>query len=236
MSRSSDGSGTLCLSKTGATTSSQILKPTLSRNPHSATVAEDAVLRTGESAGLRELSRTFAALRILALAVLAFIPWSEVGAAPNRVPAQVPNAQVVPDWLSPGTAAQLDVGIAVQLPELVPAPFAGEPAIEASNGYYSLYWLIPGAPPTYLQITGEAGGTIPDYSAYDRNVELKQNAEVQGFPAYHDLTPVYDLVYWQVNNVVYSVESEGLTDTDSVSLANNLAVLTYGRGATRRHP
>ncbi len=200
-------------------------KPVLSRNPHLATLAEVAELRTGDTTGLRELSRTYWALRLVALAVLAFIPWSLVGAAPERVPAQVPNAQVVPEWLSSETAAQLAVGIDVLLPEVVPAPFEGEPAVEASDGYYSLYWLIPGTPPTYLQITGEAGGTIPDYSAYDRNVELVQNAEVQGFPAYHDLTPVYDLVYWQVDNVVYSVESQGLTDTDSLSLANSLAVL-----------
>ena len=63
------------------------------------------------------------------------------------------------------------------------------PDVTADEGYYSLYWVVPGSPPTFLQITGEVGGTIPDYSKHDRNNQLVQNAEVQGQPAYHDLTP-----------------------------------------------
>ncbi|MBN9013779.1 MAG: hypothetical protein J0H25_12265 [Rhizobiales bacterium] len=112
------------------------------------------------------------------------------------------------------------------MPSDVPTPFSGEPAISASSGYYNLYWLIPGSPPTFLSITGEAGGTIPDYSKYDRNVQLTANASVNGADAYHDLTPIYDLVYWKVNGVVYSVESRNMTGTDSLSLANSLVVLT----------
>jgi hypothetical protein len=168
--------------------------------------------------------------RLIALAGLFVLPITNVNAAPESVPENAVAAQIVPDWLSAETAAQLDVGIDVFLPEVVPAPFEGEPAVEVHDGYYSLYWLLPGSPPTYLLITGEAGGTIPDYSEYDRNVELEVNAEVQGYPAYHDLTPVYDLIYWQVDNVVYSVESRNLSDTDTLTLANNLALLDTSAG------
>ncbi|MCC6790580.1 MAG: hypothetical protein IT336_02790 [Thermomicrobiales bacterium] len=55
---------------------------------------------------------------------------------------------------------------------------------------------------------------------------MEQNAEVNGVPAYHDLTPIYDLVYWESNGVVYSVESQGLTDESSLTLASALHVLT----------
>jgi hypothetical protein len=176
------------------------------------------------------------ASRFIALAVLLVLPITHVNAAPESVPENAVAAQIVPDWLSPETATQLDVGIDVLLPEFVPAPFEGEPSIEASDGYYSLYWLIPGSPPTYLRITGEAGGTIPDYSEYDRNVQLEVNAEVQGYPAYHDLTPVYDLIYWQVDNVVYSVESQNLSDTDSLTLANSLSLLDTSGGQPEATP
>jgi hypothetical protein len=131
----------------------------------------------------------------------------------------------VPAWLSPESAASLDLGFPVLVPADVPAPFSGEPAIDARDGYYSLYWLIPGSPPTYLMITGEVGGTIPDFSYYDRNIQLQVNAEVRGQPAYHDLTPIYDKVYWEENGVVYTVDSKGLAATDSLSLANALIPL-----------
>jgi hypothetical protein len=132
----------------------------------------------------------------------------------------------MPDWLSADSAASLNVGIDVLVPSEPPAPFGGEPSISASDGYYNLYWLIPGSPPTFLSITGEAGGTIPAYSKYDRNVELTVNASVNGADAYHDVTPIYDLVYWEVGGVVYSVESQNMTGTDSLSLAQSLVVLT----------
>ena len=130
--------------------------------------------------------------------------------------------------MSPETAATLDLGFDVLVPGYVPQPFAGEPAVTASEGFYSLYWVMPGTPPTFLQITGEVGGTIPDYSKHDRNVQLVENAEVQGNPAYHDLTPIYDLVYWQVGSVVYTVESHNLGDDDSLALANGLLLLAPG--------
>jgi hypothetical protein len=182
-------------------------------------------LRTGDAAGLSGSTRIAAALRVIALAALIALPVFRVSAAQSDEDEQLAASQIVPDWLSDESAAQLAVGIDVMLPEVVPGPFDGEPDITASNGFYSLYWLLPGSPPTYLQINGEVGGEIPDYSYYDRNVQLEINAEVQGYPAYHDLTPIYDLIYWQIDDVVYSVESSNLTDTDSLTLANSLAVL-----------
>ena len=134
-------------------------------------------------------------------------------------------AQSTPDWMSADSAAQLAVGIDVLVPWSLPAPFSGEPQISASSGYYSLYWFIGGGSPTLLQIIGEAGGTIPAYSKYDRNVELVANATVNGVTAYHDQTPIYDLVYWQIGNVVYSVESQN-SSVDSLTIANGLAAIS----------
>ena len=99
-----------------------------------------------------------------------------------------------PDWMSAETASRLSVGIDVYAPSYIPGPFGGEPEVQAYDGYYSLYWQIPGAPPP-LRVTGELGGVIPDFSYYDRNIQLEQNATVQGYPAYHDVSPIYDTVY-----------------------------------------
>lgn len=131
----------------------------------------------------------------------------------------------LPDWLSSEAAARLAIGIDVLVPSYVPAPLGGEPEIQASDGYYSLYWLIPGAPPTYLRVTGTAGGEIPAFSYYDRNVQLVQNDTVMGYPAWHDVTPIYDLVYWQVGNVVYTVESHNMVGDTTIGVANALMSL-----------
>ena len=138
---------------------------------------------------------------------------------------QTALAQGAPDWLSDDGAASLGVGIDVLVPPTLPAPFAGEPTIEASSGAYILYWFVGGGPPTFLQISGVAGGSIPDYSKYDRNVELTQNATVSGFPAYHDLTPIYDLVYWDTGGVVYSVEVQNAS-SDALTIAGSLVSLS----------
>ncbi len=167
-------------------------------------------------------------LTLLSLLVLLFGGYhsaAAITAAPG--PVAVPGGmRAAPDWMSADTATRLDLGFDVLVPGWVPAPFSDEPRVAASAGYYSLYWMLPGGPPTYLEITGTVGGTIPDFSWYDRNNQLVQNADVQGYPAYHDLTPAYDLVYWQVGDVVYSVNSQNLAETDSLSLANALEVLT----------
>ncbi len=162
-------------------------------------------------------------IAIIAMALLFVAPVAE--AAPGSSQPPIISANQLPDWLSSDTAARLNVGIDVLVPSYVPEPFGGEPEVQASDGYYSLYWLIPGAPPTYLRITGTAGGEIPAYSYYDRNVQLEQNDSVMGYPAWHDDTPIYDLVYWQVGNVVYTVESHNLVSDTTMGIANSLMSL-----------
>jgi hypothetical protein len=137
--------------------------------------------------------------------------------------------QVLPDWMPEESAATLDVGIDVLVPLNVPSPFLGVPQINAGGGFYSLYWYVGGGEPTLLQINGTAGGEIPAYSKYDRNVQLEANASVNGYTAYRDLTPIYDLIYWQVGSVVYSVESQN-SSVDSLTLANSLVVLAIPGG------
>jgi hypothetical protein len=133
--------------------------------------------------------------------------------------------QAIPDWMTEDIASQFAIGMDVLVPFSLPEPFSGIPQYSASPGYYSLYWYVGGGSPTLLQIIGQDGGTIPDYSKYDRNVELTANASVNGNTAYRDLTPIYDLVYWQVGSVVYSVESQNST-VDSLTIANGLGVLS----------
>lgn len=177
----------------------------------------------------------FGFVRLVAVIVLA-LTWLTTSASATPSPSQTAPifAAQLPDWLSPETAARLSVGIDVLVPSYVPAPFAGEPEVQTSDGFYSLYWLIPGAPPTYLRITGTAGGEIPAFSYYDRNVQLEQNDSVMGYPAWHDDTPIYDLVYWQVGNVVYTVESHNLAGDTTMGIANSLISLvipgTDGQG------
>jgi hypothetical protein len=160
---------------------------------------------------------------VLALVLPVSVPLVE--AAPGTTDHTITTGRQLPDWLSPETAVRLAVGIDVLIPEYVPAPFGGEPEVQASDGFYSLYWLIPGAPPTYLRITGTAGGEIPAFSYYDRNNQLVQNDSVMGYPAWHDVTPIYDLVYWQVGNVVYTVESHNMTGDTTMGVANSLMSL-----------
>jgi antitoxin (DNA-binding transcriptional repressor) of toxin-antitoxin stability system len=118
------------------------------------------------------------------------------------------------------------VGFTVLAPSYIPGPFGSLPSVSASSGYYSMYWVIPGAPPTYLLVIG--GDSIPDYSKYDRNVPLTQNDSVMGYPAWHDQTPDYDLVYFIMDGVVYSVESNNLSGDTTMGIANSLAsVDTY---------
>lgn len=138
----------------------------------------------------------------------------------------VARAQANPAWMTPDQAAALDVGIPALAPSYVPEPFADyAPAINTANGYYRLYWQVPGGTPTFLQITGTLGGQIPAGSPYDLNNQLVVNSAVRGYDAYHDATPVYDSVWWAEGSVVYSVQSRGLP-TDAVSFANALMAVT----------
>lgn len=141
-------------------------------------------------------------------------------AAPDRASVSQSRDQNV-DYLGPSSAARLSLDFPVFVPSYVPGPFSGEPAVDAGGGFYSLYWMIPGAPPTFLQVTGQVGGTLPAGSPYDLNVQLSVNATVQGYDAIHDVTPAYDAVWWIAGGVLYSVESLNMA-TDSLSLANSL--------------
>jgi hypothetical protein len=170
------------------------------------------------------IARVISAVMLFSLLAVGSVPGT-VAAAPAQQTNRAPVAyQVVPDWMPAEMVDQLAVGIDVLVPLAIPAPFSGIPQVSASSGYYSLYWFVGGGEPTLLQITGTAGGEIPAYSKYDRNVQLEANASVNGVTAYHDFTPIYDLIYWQVGNVVYSVESQH-SSVDSLSLANGLALL-----------
>ena len=135
-------------------------------------------------------------------------------------------AQANPGWMMPDQAARLDVGIPALAPSYIPEPFADyTPEINTASGYYRLYWQVPGGTPTFLQVTGTLGGQIPAGSPYDLNNQLVVNSNVRGFDAYHDVTPVYDSVWWAEGNVVYSIQSRGLP-TDAVSFANALMAVT----------
>lgn len=156
-----------------------------------------------------------------------------VAAAPSYA-ATVPAvfAQNV-DWLSAEEAAKLDIGMDVQVPSWVPEPFSGtSPSVSASAGYYQLYWIISGGPPTFLYVEGVAGGSLPAGSLADLNKELSINASVQGWDAIHDIgipagssTPIYDQVWWVANGVRYTVSSNNMTGTDSLSLAQSMVTL-----------
>lgn len=171
--------------------------------------------------------RTFLHFPRMMLVILLSMTWfvSVAEAAPGQQQSIPAAGYQLPDWLSAETASRLAIGIDVLVPSYVPAPFGGEPEVLASDGYYSLYWLIPGAPPTYLRITGTAGGEIPAFSYYDRNVQLEQNDSVMGYPAWHDVTPIYDLVYWQIGSVVYTVESHNMVGDTTMGVANALISL-----------
>lgn len=129
------------------------------------------------------------------------------------------------DWMSADQAAQLDLGFTVLAPSWVPAPFGGSPSIQASGGYYSLYWMNGGGAPTFLQITGEVGGSLPAGSPADLNNQLFINATVQGYDAIHDVTSIYDNVWWIAGGVLYMVSSNNMTGVDSLTLANSLIAL-----------
>jgi hypothetical protein len=141
-------------------------------------------------------------------------------AAPGQPTADEQRFQNV-DYLGADAAAALALEFPVLVPASVPAPFGGEPAVQGGGGFYSLYWMVSGGAPTFLQITGEVGGQLPAGSPYDLNVQLSVNANVQGNDAIHDVTDVYDTVWWISGGVLYTVQSRNMA-TDSLSLANSL--------------
>lgn len=152
---------------------------------------------------------------ILALMVAVLLAFSIIPAA---------RAQNV-DWMTSDQAAALDLSFDVMVPVGIPTPFEGSPAIGGSGGYYSLYWVNYGGAPTYLQIEGLVGGSLPAGSPADLNKQLFVNASVQGYEAIHDVTSIYDNVWWIAGGVLYTVSSNNMTGTDSLSLANSLIAL-----------
>lgn len=143
-----------------------------------------------------------------------------VVAAPGQTTGSQERNQNV-DYLGPDAAARLDLDFPVLVPSYVPGPFGGEPAVSAGDGSYSLYWMNLGGPPTFLEVTGTVGGGLPAGSPADLNNQLTINATVQGHDAIHDVTAVYDAVWWISGGVLYKVESLNM-ETDSLSLANSL--------------
>lgn len=172
--------------------------------------------------GLNRIGRL--AIGCVAMITIVGGPATQAVASAGHVQSAVSRAQNV-DWLSSETASSLNLGFTVLVPGSVPSPFGGEPSVSASGGYYSLYWMNVSADPTFLQITGQVGGGLPAGSPYDLNNQLFINASVQGYDAIHDVTPIYDQVWWIADSVLYSVASKNLDGTDSLSLANSLVGL-----------
>ncbi len=173
---------------------------------------------------VRTLARSLWSLLAAAVAVAAILTASSAAAPLGGAP-HARLTQVNVDWMSEEQAAALDLSFPVLVPGWVPAPFAGAPSIQGGGGYYSLYWMISGGAPTFLQISGEVGGALPVGSPADLNVRLHVNASVNGYDAIHDVTAIYDNVWWIQGGVLYTVSSKNMTGTDSLSLANSLVQL-----------
>ncbi|HYH13172.1 MAG TPA: hypothetical protein VD789_12515 [Thermomicrobiales bacterium] len=172
----------------------------------------------------RTVSRISSTLLILGL-VVTLLSTRPAVAAPGSTGTGVYAAAQNVDWLNADQAARLALDFPVLVPSWIPGPFGGSPSIQAGGGYYSLYWMIPGGEPTFLQITGEVGGSLPAGSPADLNQQLFINASVQGYDAIHDVTSIYDNVWWIAGGVLYTVSSRNMTGTDSISLANSLITL-----------
>jgi hypothetical protein len=169
------------------------------------------------------LERSIMRIMALVLVAMLFIVPLSVSAAPEPAQTALQSSPQTPDWITPDVQSQLaGANMPVLAPSYIPGPFGSLPSISASDGYYQLYWLIPGTPATYLLVTGTVGGSIPAYSEYDRNVELTQNDSVLGTPAYHDQTPIYDRIYFAIGGVVYMVDSNNIGDSTS-GIANSMS-------------
>jgi hypothetical protein len=163
-------------------------------------------------------------LLVLALAILPVVGTS-AGAAPSAGDRTARLAMQNVDWMTADQAARLNLSFPVMVPTWIPGPFGGAPSIQAGGGYYSLYWMNAGGAPTFLQISGQVGAAMPVGSPADLNVRLSVNASVQGYEAIHDVTSIYDNVWWVAGGVLYTVSSNNMTGTDSLSLANSLVPL-----------
>lgn len=178
------------------------------------------------------LSRVRSTVTAVAIASLIAVPAASLAAPSNPTVVARVAAQNV-GYIGPENGAALDLGFPVLVPSWVPGPFGGSPAIDAGGGYYSLYWMLGGGDPTFLQVTGQVGGGLPAGSPYDLNNQLFINSSVQGYDAIHDVTPAYDAVWWIAGGVLYKVESRN-SSTDSLSLANSL--ITFEPPAAEPEP
>jgi hypothetical protein len=182
---------------------------------------EEYLVKSQTPASLKTRKQVLASAGLgLALAFSVALPGSVFSSpsAPGVATHQL--AQNV-DYISTDAGYALDLGFTVLVPSWIPSPFGGPPSIDAGGGYYSLYWMNVGGDPTFLQVSGTVGGSLPAGSPYDLNNELFINASVQGYSAIHDVTPAYDAVWWIAGGVLYKVESRN-SSTDSLSLANSL--------------
>lgn len=170
------------------------------------------------------ISVPFLSLLLVGLSVFSMAGPPRALATPDSSAFFAARAQNV-DWMTSSQAASLDLPFSVMVPTFIPAPFSGSPAMSGSGDYYSLYWVNYGGPPTFLLITGEVGGTLPAGSPADLNIQLSVNASVQGNSAIHDVTSIYDNVWWIAGGVLYTVSSNNMTGSDSLSLANSLIEL-----------
>ncbi len=157
----------------------------------------------------------------LLLAFTLSVGSAPIAAAPSSEPLTRVAAQNV-DYLSDDSAQRLNLDFPVLVPSFVPAPFSGAPSVRGGGGSYTLYWMVPGDAPTFLNITGEVGGSFPDGSRDDFNNELFINATVRGVEAIHDVTSTYDDVWWISDGVMYAVQSRNMQGVDSLGLANAL--------------
>lgn len=190
-----------------------------------------SISRPDQTPSRRLMTRAVALLTATVIAVGAAAPG--VVAAPTITAPTMASPQQSVDWMSSDTASYLgSIGMDVMVPSWIPSPFTGVPPdVYAGDGSYSLYWMAPGSPPTFLHITGVVGGGFPDGSKADLNVPLSINESVQGWPAIRDIgipagssTPIYDQVWWIVDGVRYSIESNNI-GTDSLTLANSMLFL-----------
>lgn len=120
-------------------------------------------------------TRSSVLFRVLVLVLLLLATGAPVAAAPVPVNEPVTSSNQTPGWMTQDIVNRLTaVGSDVLAPSYLPAAVPFLPSVDAYSGYYSFYWLVPGTPPTYLQVTGTVGGGIPAYSKYDRNVQPRR--------------------------------------------------------------
>lgn len=172
----------------------------------------------------RPARRLLVALALLTALLVPLAPIPTPVAGPVRPAA----AQAAPGWMTAEQRALFTNGWPALVPSSVPEPFASvTPTITVTGDSYRLYWVVFGGAPTFLEVQGYLNGYIPAGSEYDRNVELVIDSSVRGNPAYRDLTPVYDAVFWREGTPSYWARAQNL-GVDIVSFANAFTSVAAG--------